>query len=161
MKVAFGSIKNTEKLDFSASIKELNSLNNFYSISKFNDCRGSVSFSKVDNILTIDLDLIIDIDLISSYTLKVFNDKMKIKDTLYFTDKNELESDDIFFLEKGILDLEEVIYSLIVTSIPINVHKKGEKYTVSSEYTVYSEDDFKKEKSSPFDVLKDEDFDKK
>ena len=43
MKVAFGSIKNQEKMDFQASIKELNSLNNFYSISKFNDCKGVIS----------------------------------------------------------------------------------------------------------------------
>src|SRR5574344_656382 len=160
MKVAFGSIKNQEKMDFQASIKELNSLNNFYSISKFNDCKGVVSFSKVDDILTLDLHLTIDIDLISSYTLKVFNDKMLIDDTLYFTNKSELEAEEIFYLDKGILDLEKVIYSLVVTSIPINVHKKGEKYLTSKDYTIYSEEEYENKKSSPFDVLVDEKIEK-
>ena len=56
------------------------------------------------------------------------------------------------------MDLDNIIYTLIVSSLPISIHAPNEEVIESDEYRVISEDDLDSENTSPFDVLKDLDL---
>lgn len=151
MRLLYSTIGNKEEVISYNEIDGLNELNSYFSIKKFNGVSGEIITNKVSNIVTIKFKLDIDLTLISSYTLKEFDSKYKLNDTLYFTDLEELENDDVFYIDNNVINLDECIYSLIITMIPLNVHIKGEKLPNVKGVDVIKEDDVKK--SSPFDVL--------
>ncbi len=156
MRLLYSTIGNKEEVISYNEIDGLNELNSYFSIKKFNGVSGEIITNKVSNIVTIKFKLDIDLTLISSYTLKEFDSNYKLNDTLYFTDLEELENDDVFYIDNNVINLDECIYSLIITMIPLNVHIKGEKLPNVNGVDVIKEDDVKK--SSPFDVLDDLDL---
>ncbi len=156
MRLFYSTIGNKEEIISYNEIDGLNQLNSYFSIKKFVGVSGEITASKISNIVTIKFDLDIDLTLISSYSLKEFEAKYKLKDTLYFTDLEELENDDVFYIDNNIINIDECIYSLLITMIPLNVHIKGEKLPNVKGVDVVKEEDVKK--SSPFDVLDDLDL---
>lgn len=159
MKVKFSSFKNLEIFEYQFDKKRFNSLNFSRDVSSFNNVELKIESFKVDDILKIKFIGLVDLTLISTYTFQEYKDRLKINDELFFTNNPEFESEEVFLVSEEI-DLDQILYSLIITSIPMNHHKKGEKLPSGDGYRVITEDDLENEiKSSPFDKLIDLDFD--
>lgn len=156
MRLFYSTIGNKEEKVAVNEVNELNKLNSYYSIKSFNKIDGYVEASKVSNVVTLKFNVKADLTLISSYSLKEFDKSYTIKDTLFFTDQEELETDDIFYIDNNIINIDECIYSLLITIIPLNVHKEGEKLPEVKGVDVIKEDDVKR--ASPFDKLDDLDL---
>ena len=163
MNINFSSFKEGSKevINYLPSMDEFNKLNHSSIISKIKKIEGEISFSKVNDILIVDFSLTSNIDAISAYSLKVINKDIDINDSLYFTNDKNNETEEVFFT-KDIISLDEIVYSLLLTSIPLNIHGDDEKLPSGDDFKVYSEDELidelDEEKESPFDVLKDLDL---
>lgn len=160
MKINFDSIKGLENVKYSPIIEEFNKLNYSDRIKEFKKVNIEISFEKINEILKCEFKIDFEAFVISSYTLKPFNYLKNIDDILYFTTNKEYEDEDVI-LCKEIIDLDNYVYSLILSSIPLNAHKSGEKLKNFDDINVYSEDEYKKNKESPFDILKDIEIDDK
>ncbi len=95
----------------------------------------------------------------------LFSKDIKLTDSVDILDKE----DDIgegYVLPGSSIDLDLVALSIIVSSLPIRVTRSDSELPKSGEgYHVYREEDYlalekEKQKTSPFDVLSDIDFDK-
>lgn len=163
MNINFSSFKEGSKevINYLPSIVELNEINHSSIISKINKIEGEITFSKVNDILIVEFSLTSNIDAISAYSLKVINKDIDIIDTLYFTNDKNNETEEVFYT-KDIISLDEIVYSLLLTSIPLNIHGDDEKLPSGDDFKVYSEDELidelNEEKESPFDCLKDIDL---
>lgn len=99
-----------------------------------------------------------------AYTLEDVSYPFNIKEELFY--KQDIADDDTSFypLTSNEVDIDEAVLSLLISSIPFKVIKKGAKLPKSGNgYRFLSEDDYLKEKenkSSPFDVLDDLDLNK-
>jgi len=156
MKIYINSIKDNQAISLD-NVEQLNKLNCYFSIKSFNSIKGIATLNLVDNIIKLNIKANLALTLVSSYSLKNFNDNIEIDEELFFTDNQEFENDDIFNLDKNYIDLDEIIYSLTVTSIPVDVHQEGEDISSLDGYKIYQEDEI--ENTSPFDCLKDIDDD--
>ncbi len=159
MIIYFDSIKegNVESINYSGNIYNFNKFNQSSIISKFNSIDGEICLSKTNNILIVKFNLKCNIDAISSYSLNVFKTDIKIEDELYLTNLKEFENDEIIYCSQSI-NLDEIIYSLAVTAVPIDIHQEGEELPSGEDFKVYSEDELENElnnedKESPFDIL--------
>ena len=162
MNINFSSFKegSIETISYSPDIDDFNKLNHSLIISKINSIEGNITFSKVNDILMMNFDLNFNVCVISGYTLKEFDKTLNIRDTLYFTNDENSETEEVFYT-KDIINLDEIVYSLLITSIPLNIHADDESLPSGDDFKVYSEDELEKEieeDSSPFDVLKDLDL---
>lgn len=153
MKIYFNDVKNTLTISYNSHLQDY-CKDDAPVLRKINKMNGEIHFSKVDNVLICKLNLLVECLVVSSYTNIPFNYKMELDEELFFTDSKEMDSDELIYT-KDEIDLDYYVYSLVLTSIPINVHKKGE--------TIYrddSDDSQEEVKSSPFDVLEGIDFEK-
>ncbi len=163
MNINFSSFKEgvVEKINYAPDISEFNELNHSSIIEKINSVNGEITFSKVNDCLIITFNIDVNIDAISGYTLKVFKKDLKLEDTLYFTNDENNETEEVFYT-KEIINIDEIVYSLLVTSIPLNIHEENEEFPKGEDFKVYSEDELEnelnEESSSPFDCLKDLDL---
>ena len=87
---------------------------------------------------------------------KIFPYNFHLEDKLYFTSDENFENDDVIYLENEYFDIDNIIYSLIITSLPLNIHQDNEKIAKIEGVSEDIEDDIT---SSPFDKLKDIDLD--
>lgn len=161
MKIYFSQIKGQEKLPFNSTLDNLFKADSL--LKKINSGTGNIAVDMIENVLTIKFSLVFNMDVVSSYTGDPFNTDIKVDDTLYFTNSKALDSDDLIYVPDEI-DLDNYAYSLLITSIPIDIHKKDEVLSHGEGYRVLKEEDLNKEmgedeKSSPFDSLKNIDFD--
>ncbi len=156
MKIYLNTIKDKESYELN-DVDILNELVSYFQIKKFNTIDAKFVITKMDSIFEFNVELVANIDVVSSYTLKVFPYNMSINDTLFFTNESSFENDDVIYLENDYFDVESIIYSLIVTSLPINIHQENEKMESIDGVDVYSSDDVTYD--SPFDKLKDLDLD--
>lgn len=160
MKIYFSQIKEHEVLDYESLLKDYIDGSDG-TLKNINSTSGIVDLNKFDHSLIVKVDLVFDVNVVSSYTGKIFNTKIKVKDDLYFTDSKSLDSDE-FILINDEIDLDNYIYSLLITSIPLNIHKPNENLPKGDGYRVLTEEEFKKEKEesggNAFDALKDIDF---
>ena len=144
---------------------DLNNFNKLYSndiINKFNSINGEIIINKVNSVYIFDIHILANLNLTSSLSLKKFDEDYEINETLYFTNNEEYKSEDTEFIE-GFIDIDNLIYSLLITNIPINIHAPNEKGTIVGEgYRVIKEEELEteKSKSSPFDILDEIDLDK-
>jgi len=154
MKISFSNIKEREVIPFNST------LDSFFS-DKNKICKrilgsdGEISLEKAGDTLIARFDIDFKVVVLSSYTNKPFDTIIKLRDELYFTDTKVMEDDEMIYVDDEI-DLDEVVYSLLITSIPMNLHKKGEELPSGEGYEVMSEDEFlgKSHTDSPFDKLK-------
>lgn len=100
--------------------------------------------------------------LISAIKLDLIDYDISLNEDLLFTNSLELEDVDIIYFEGNYIDLDNIIYSLIMTSLPYNIKGKNEEANISGEgYRIISEDQYNKEqksKGNAFDKLKDLDL---
>lgn len=105
---------------------EFNS-NDFFN--KCNSCNVKISASSCyERMIRVDFDISTNLDILDKESGDTFNKDFRIKDTVYYTDDEELaDSDDIdkiIILNKNmIIDLDLDIYSLIVCNMPLNIDK--------------------------------------
>lgn len=143
---------------------DLNAFNKTYSndiINKFNKVEGLIKIEKVNRVYIFKISILANLNITSSLSLKKFDKEFDIKETLYFTNDEEYESEDTEYVD-GLLDIDNLIFSLLITNIPITIHAPDEdKEIVGEGYRVIKEEDIKKEQthSSPFDILDDLDLD--
>lgn len=143
---------------------DLNAFNKTYSndiINKFNKVEGLIKIEKVNKVYIFKISILANLNITSSLSLKKFDKEFDIKETLYFTNDEEYESEDTEYVD-GLLDIDNLIFSLLITNIPITIHAPDEdKEIVGEGYRVIKEEDIEKEQthSSPFDILDDLDLD--
>lgn len=160
MKINFNEVIQNKTLDLDL---DLNKLNNEYksdTIKSFNNLKGTIKLNKVDNILIFKIKFVTNLTLLSSYSLKEFNKDIKVEETLYFTNDKNLASEETILID-DVIDLNNLVFSLALTSIPLKVYADDEKEIKGEGYRVIKEEDLKAEKevdSSPFDILKDLDL---
>lgn len=157
MKINFKDINKVAETDLNIDLKKINEEYSSETIKKFNSLKGNLKLQKVDHILIFDIKFDANLTLISSYSLKEFDKDINIKETLYFTDDEEFLSDDVIFVDNEI-DVTNIVFTLALTSLPINLHAPKEEKIEGEGYRVIKEEDLENEdevKESPFDILKD------
>ena len=160
MKIYFSQAKDHELFEYNSLLEDYVDGTDS-TLKGINSSNGEIEINKIDHSLIVKVNVLFNIDVVSSYSAEVFKTKIKINDDLYFTNSKSLDSDEFIFVNDEI-DLDYYIYSLLITSIPLNVHKPGENLPKGDGYRVLSEEEFRKEKEescgNAFDSLKDIDF---
>lgn len=163
MKINFKSIKDKETLEYEADANLLNELNSDTFVKEFKKVDGEVSFDNSGDVLVVSFKLNYTLEVLSTVSLKPFEYSSFLEDELYLTNNKEMENEEIIYLKDG-FELDELIYSLVITDLPITLKMDDETYPESEEFKVLSEDEYnslkENESDSPFDSLKDIDFDK-
>lgn len=161
MKIDFAKVKGKEVIDYSGDLNYFNNFNKSKTIKEFKSVEGKVTLEKADAVLIIKYDINAVLDVFSTLTNEPFEYPIFIDETLYYTSEKEMESEDVFYIKEGRIELEEDIYSLIVTSLPLILHKEGEEFPHGKNYRVLKEDELNEDDGSsysPFDKLKDLDL---
>lgn len=157
MKLKFSTFKGNEEFVYDFKSQKLNELNHSKDIISFNDASINICSNKVGEILTLNISGKVNLTLKSAYTFKPFEDEISIEEELIYTNNPDYETEEVFYTKEDI-DLDEIIYSLTVVSLPTNPHKKGESTDTIEGIKILKEEDLEKE-SSPFDILSGIDFD--
>src|SRR5574344_517360 len=163
MEISFSQASGHEVINFESTLdKYFDSTSKI--IKKVKSLKVTIKTDKVDSTLICKVYLKGILNVVSSYTGKLFDTSIIIDDELFFTNKQDQETEDLIFV-KDTIDLDHYIYSLVLTSLPIDVHKKGEVLPSGNGYRVIKEDDLIKEKNNsnddnPFSKLEGIDFDK-
>lgn len=160
MKINFSNVKNHEEIAFSST------LDSFFDekstiCQKINKSNGTIILDKTGNTLIAKFKISFNCIVFSSYTNNPFETNIDVDDELFFTNSPDFESDEMILVDDEI-DLDEFVYSLFITSIPLNLHAENEKLPSGKGYRVLTEDEFnnnKNDEESPFDKLKDLNFD--
>ena len=161
MKIDFAKVKGKETIAYSGDLNYFNNFNKSKTIKEFKSVEGKVTLEKADAVLIIKYDIKAVLDVFSTLTNEPFEYPISIDETLYYTSEKEMESEDVFYIKEGRIELEEDIYSLIVTSLPLILHKEGEEFPHGKNYRVLKEDELNEDDGSlysPFDKLKDLDL---
>lgn len=161
MKIDFAKVKGKETIAYSGDLNYFNNFNKSKTIKEFKSVAGKVTLEKADAVLIIKYDINAVLDVFSTLTNEPFEYPISIDETLYYTSEKEMESEDVFYIKEGRIELEEDIYSLIVTSLPLILHKEGEEFPHGKNYRVLKEDELNEDDGSsysPFDKLKDLDL---
>ena len=161
MKIDFAKVKGKETIAYSGDLNYFNNFNESKIIKEFKSVEGKVTLEKADAVLIIKYDIKAVLDVFSTLTNEPFEYPISIDETLYYTSEKEMESEDVFYIKEGRIELEEDIYSLIVTSLPLILHKEGEEFPHGKNYRVLKEDELNEDDGSsysPFDKLKDLDL---
>lgn len=161
MKIDFAKVKGKEVIDYSGDLNYFNNFNKSKTIKEFKSVEGKVTLEKADAVLIIKYDINAVLDVFSTLTNEPFEYPIFIDETLYYTSEKEMESEDVFYIKEGRIELEEDIYSLIITSLPLILHKEGEEFPHGKNYRVLKEDELNEDDGSsysPFDKLKDLDL---
>jgi uncharacterized metal-binding protein YceD (DUF177 family) len=151
MRILFSSVEDRGTYPLKVDIKRLNSLNHSKNIICFDSVEGEVYAERLDQVIELAFRAKVSVEAVSSYTLKPFVYKMKIDEKLLYSNDPGLDSDDVIYIDSEVIDIEEIIYSLVLTSLPLDIHAPGEKLASGDGYEVYSEDEIKKDISdNPF-----------
>ena len=124
-----------------------------YHIRKINECHVHLVAKQYDDLLILTFDIKGLVTSSCAYTLEDILYPINIHETIELSG----DEDDEFIFDSDIIDLDNVILTLIVSSVPMKLVKEGAKLPSSGDgYHFLSEEEAKSEKkSSPFDVLDD------
>lgn len=161
MRIDFSKVKSFEKIDYIGDLNFYNNTKSLKTIKDYKSVEGVVEIQKADSVIIVKYDIHAVLNVLSTLSGEEFEYPLDVNETLYYTDKKEMDSEDVFYVKEGYVDLEQEIYSLIITSIPLILHKEGEEYPKGKNYRVISEDEIGENDGSnysPFDKLKDLDL---
>ena len=165
MKLSFFNVNKKETLSYKGDANIYNELNKSSYIKNFNIVSGKILVDRYEEVVVCRFKIKANLVVLSSLSNEPFNYKLKIDDVLCYTRKESYAAveKDIILTPDNYIDLEEVIYSLIITNLPTRLVKKSETYPQGEHYRVISEEEYLKDKEkedggNPFDVLKDLDF---
>ena len=127
------------------------------------DCHVELKAQRFEEFIYVTISLKANVVLECSYTLKHFQTTISGTDELHFAPSKDEDEDCIEYKGTSI-ELDQYIFNLLSASVPLSPKTPNSKAPSSgSGYRVISEDEFYKEKeeggNSPFDALKDIDFD--
>ena len=161
MKLQFAKIQSNETIDYALELNEPLVINKA-SIVSIKAAAGTIDLAKADDVYIINYHIKANLTVLSSVSNEPFDYEETIEEEIYYTDKSEFKSNDVFFINKDYIDLDEEVFSLIITSLPIQLHKPGEDYPKGENFRVISEEDLEKEmeeeSDSPFAKLLDLDL---
>ncbi len=161
MRIDFSKVKSFEKIDYIGDLNFYNNTKSLKTIKDYKSVEGVVEIQKADSVIIVKYDIHAVLSVLSTLSGEEFEYPLDINETLYYTDKKEMDSEDVFYVKEGYVDLDQEIYSLIITSIPLILHKEGEEYPKGKNYRVISEDEIDENDGSnysPFDKLRDLDL---
>lgn len=161
MRIDFSKVKSFEKIDYIGDLNFYNNTKSLKTIKDYKSVEGVVEIQKADSVIIVKYDIHAVLNVFSTLSGEEFEYPLDVNETLYYTDKKEMDSEDVFYVKEGYVDLDQEIYSLIITSIPLILHKEGEEYPKGKNYRVISEDEIDENDGSnysPFDKLKDLDL---
>lgn len=161
MRIDFSKVKSFEKIDYIGDLNFYNNTKSLKTIKVYKSVEGVVEIQKADSVIIVKYDIHAVLNVLSTLSGEEFEYPLDVNETLYYTDKKEMDSEDVFYVKEGYVDLDQEIYSLIITSIPLILHKEGEEYPKGKNYRVISEDEIDENDGSnysPFDKLKDLDL---
>ena len=161
MRIDFSKVKSFEKIDYICDLNFYNNTKSLKTIKDYKSVEGVVEIQKADSVIIVKYDIHAVLSVLSTLSGEEFEYPLDVNETLYYTDKKEMDSEDVFYVKEGYVDLDQEIYSLIITSIPLILHKEGEEYPKGKNYRVISEDEIDENDGSnysPFDKLKDLDL---
>ena len=161
MRIDFSKVKSFEKIDYIGDLNFYNNTKSLKTIKDYKSVEGVVEIQKADSAIIVKYDIHAVLNVLSTLSGEEFEYPLDVNETLYYTDKKEMDSEDVFYVKEGYVDLDQEIYSLIITSIPLILHKEGEEYPKGKNYRVISEDEIDENDGSnysPFDKLKDLDL---
>lgn len=161
MRIDFSKVKSFEKIDYIGDLNFYNNTKSLKTIKDYKSVEGVVEIQKADSVIIVKYDIHAVLNVLSTLSGEEFEYPLDVNETLYYTDKKEMDSEDVFYVKEGYVDLDQEIYSLIITSLPLILHKEGEEYPKGKNYRVISEDEIDENDGSnysPFDKLKDLDL---
>ena len=161
MRIDFSKVKSFEKIDYIGDLNFYNNTKSLKTIKDYKSVEGVVEIQKADSVIIVKYDIHAVLNVLSTLSGEEFEYPLDVNETLYYTDKKEMDSEDVFYVKEGYVDLDQEIYSLIITSIPLILHKEGEEYPKGKNYRVISEDEIDESDGSnysPIDKLKDLDL---
>ncbi len=161
MRLQIFNVKDERVFEYDESPKTFNSLNNSKVIKEFKSVKGKITIKKVDKVFFVNFNFNCKLEVYSSLTFEPFEYNHKFNEDLQFANDEKYCDDDTILVDNDELNLDEIVYSLIITTLPIKLTKKGERAPHGEHFRVLSEDEYLKEESSqgnPFDKLKDLDL---
>ncbi len=119
-------------------------------IKEISSCHVEVTGQDYDELLVLHFKIDAEVIGVCSYSLEDVPLTVKIDTTLNFS--FDEEDEDIIHIDNPIFDIDEVVYSLIVSEVPLKIVKKGAKLPNSGNgYRVMSEEEYKKENEKKTD----------
>ncbi|MBP5694140.1 MAG: DUF177 domain-containing protein [Bacilli bacterium] len=161
MKLQLFNVKDERIITYKDNGSTFNELNHSKVIKEFKDVTGTVGVKKVGKIYFVTFDIKAKLIVYSSLTYEPFEYTHELSEDLQFCNDEKYCDEDTILLDNDAVNLDEIIYSLIITSLPIKLAKKGEKAPSGENFRVLTEEEYLKEKESegnPFDKLKDLDL---
>lgn len=157
----FSKGKKTFEEDVIFSEDELKNIDSLISIESL---KAKVIVDNITDISIVKIFLKGNLVLRSTRSLKPVDYYLNGKDEIIYTQNNELvDNNTVYLFNEDELDLKKFYYSLLVTSIPIQIIGKDDEYVSGEDWEVISEDEYYKRKnnveSSPFSKLLDIDLD--
>lgn len=164
MRLSFFNIQKKETFNYKGNPEIYNELNHTKNIVSFNSVNGKILVERVEEVCVIRFKIVANLTVLSSVSNEPFSYKEKIDEVLCYTNRKSYATTDYIILEeKDYIEIEEVVYSLLVANLPIKLHKRFETYPEGENYKVLSEEEYLSQKhegeGNPFDALKDIDFD--
>lgn len=122
-----------------------------YHVRSIKSCHMDLNVTNYEQLITLSFNIKGTVLTTCAYTLEEIPYDFKVKETI---ELNESE-DDEFDIIDNVIDIDEMLITLIVGNVPFKVVKKGASLPSSGDgYRVIKEEDAEKErKPSPFDVL--------
>lgn len=121
-----------------------------YSLKGIKPFTLNVTFETFEEIVEVHMDAEVELILECAYTLEHFSDTIDFEEFLTFNFKKpdvELESDDAFYEKGPLITLDDYVFALILTYIPLKVIKPGAKLPSGGEdYGVFSEEEYAEQK---------------
>ena len=126
-------------------------------------CHVELQTQRFEEFIYVTISLKAKVVLECSYTLKHFETTINGTDELHFAPSKD-EDEDCIEYKGNLINMDYYIFNLLSASVPLSPKAPNAKTPSSGNgYRVLSEDEFLKEKeeggNSPFDALKDIDFD--
>lgn len=163
MKINVINIKSGKSVTFDDDVKFSSSDFDQYHIRKIKSCHVKATINKYEDFFIVDLLISGEAIVPCAYTLEDVDYPFNIEDSLTFSNENNghfLKEDDVYQINNNFIEPDDIIHSLLVSSIPLKVIKKGAKLPEGGDgYRVIDEDTRNKEKeenkklNSPFAKL--------
>lgn len=132
-----------------------------YHVRSIKSCHMDLDITNYDDLITLYFKINGEVLTTCAYTLEEIPYSYKVNEVIELNG-NE---DDEFEIKNEMIDIDEILITLIIESIPFKVIKEGAKLPDNGEgYRFISEEEALKEKEekgkpSPFDILDDYEFD--
>lgn len=128
-----------------------------YHIRKINSCHLLLKATNYEDLLSLSFKISGEVLTTCAYTLEEIPYQYDIKEEITLTGSDE----DEFLLKGDIIDIDEMLITLIVMNVPMKVIKKGAKLPENGDgYRFISEEDKEKErKNNRFPILDTLEFD--